>query len=230
MKNKIIKFFLLLIFIVAYNNQVNSEEFVFESENIEIKNDGNTIEAKNGVKITTNNKIEITADESLYDKLTLELFLKGNVVFIDVEKKIKILSKEATYNKNAEKILSKGKVTAHLANNYTLYTENLEYFKKDEIIQSKFKSILIDKFNNEIVTTNFKYSNSDKIFRGDNVEMMDESNNFYFFKKSMINLNDDILLAKDIEIKFAKDTFGNADNDPRLKGNALSFNKKETIV
>ena len=230
MKNKIIKFFLLLIFIVAYNNQVNSEEFVFQSEYIEIKNDGNTIEAKNGVKITTNNKIEITADESLYDKLTSELFLKGNVVFVDVEKKIKILSKEATYNKNAEKILSKGKVTAHLANNYTLYTENLEYFKKDEIIQSKFKSILIDKFNNEIVTTNFKYSNSDKIFRGDNIEMMDESNNSYFFKKSMINLNNDILLAKDIEIKFAKDTFGNADNDPRLKGNALSFNKKETIV
>ena len=225
-----IKFFLLLVFILSYNSQANSEEFVFQSEYIEIKNDGNTIEAKNGVKITTNNKIEISADESFYNKITLKLFLKGNVIFIDTERDIKISSEEATYNKNTEKILSKGKVTAHLANNYILYTENLEYFKKDKIIKSKFESTLIDKFNNKIVTTNFSYSDSDKIFRGDNIEMTDEGKNFYFFKKSMINLNKDILLAKDVKIKFAKDTFGNTDNDPRLKGNALTLNKEETIV
>ena len=49
MKNKIINFFLILLFVVSYNSQVNSNEFIFESEYIEIKNDGNTIEAKNGV-------------------------------------------------------------------------------------------------------------------------------------------------------------------------------------
>ncbi len=220
----------MLVFIVCFNNQVSSEEFIFESEYIEIKNNGNNIEAKNGVKIISNNKIEITAEESLYNKLTLELFLKGNVILVDTERDIRILSEEAIYNKNTEKILSKGKVTAHLANNYTLHTENLEYLKKDKIVQSKFKSTLVDKFNNEIITTNFKYSDNDKVFRGDNVEMMDGSKNYYFFKKSMINLNKDLLLAKDVEINFAKNTFGNTDNDPRLKGNTLSLNKDETII
>ncbi len=230
MKNKIVSFFFILLFGVGYNNQVNSNEFIFESEYIEIKNDGNTIEAKNGVKITSNNKIEITADESFYDKLTLELLLKGNVILTDTEKGIKILSNQAIYDKNNEKILSKGKVTAYLDNNYTLYSENLEYLKKDQIIQSKSKSTLIDKFNNEIITSNFKYQGSDKIFRGENVEMMDADKNYYFFERSMINLDKEILLAKDVNIKFAKDTFGNTDNDPRLKGNTLSLNKQETIV
>ncbi len=230
MKNKIINFFLILILVVGYNNRVNSNEFIFESESIEIKNNGNTISAKNGVKIIVNDKIEINANESLYNKITSKLLLKGKVIFIDRERGIKILSEEATYNKNSETILSKGTVNAYLTNNYTLSTENLEYSKIDRIIQSKFETILTDKFNNEVITTNFKYSDSDKIFRGDNVEMMDEDGNSYFFKKSIFNLNKDIILAKDVEIQFAKDIFGNTKNDPRLKGNALSLNKKETII
>ena len=182
MKNKIINFFLMLVLVVAYNNQVNSDEFIFESEYIEIKNDGNTIQAKNGVKIIANNQIEITADESLYDKLNSKLLLKGNVVFVDKEREIKILSDETIYNKSSEKIISKGKVTAYLPNNYTVYAKNLEYFKIYKTIQSKFKTTLIDKFNNKIITTSFKYSDIDKTFRGDNVQMTDVNKNYYFFK------------------------------------------------
>ena len=230
MKNKIISFLFILVFVVGYNNQVNSEEFIFESEYIEIKDNGNIIEAKNGVKIISDNKIVITADESFYNKLTLELLLKGNVILIDSDRNIKILSEEATYNKGNEKILSKGKVTARLANNYTLYTENLEYFKKDKIIQSKFKSTLIDKFNNKIITTDFRYSDNDKILNGNNVEMTDEDKNYYFFEKSIINLSKEVLTADKIEIKFANDTFGNSDNDPRLVGDTLTLNKEETII
>ena len=230
MKNKIVSFFLILVFIVGNNNKVNSNEFTFESKSIEIKNAGNIIEAKNGVKIISNNKIEITANESLYDKLTLRLILKGNVELIDTERGLKILSEEAIYDKSSEKILSKGNVTAYFANNYTLHTENLEYSKIDKIIQSKFKTTLIDKFDNKIITTNFTYSDIDKIFRGDNTEMTDENKNSYFFKKSIFSLDKETILAKDVEIYFAKNTFDNINNDPRLKGSTLSFNKEETIV
>ena len=228
MKNKIIIF--LILFLVVGYDQVNSDEFIFQSKYIDIKNDGNTIQAKNGVKIIANNNIEITADESLYNKLTLKLFLKGNVVLIDKERDIKISSEEAIYDKSNEKILSKGKVTTYLANSHTLYAQNLEYLKKDKIIKSKFKSTLIDKYNNQVITSNFKYSDISKIYRGDNVEMIDMNKNSYFFKKSIINLNKEILLAKDIQIKFAKDTFGNANNDPRIKGATLSLNKEKTII
>jgi len=46
----------------------------------------------------------------------------------------------------------------------------------------------------------------------------------------MINLNKEILTPDKVEIKFAKDTFGNSDNDPRLEGDSLSLNKDETII
>ena len=230
MKNKILTFFLILVYVVNYSNQVNSKEFIFESDYLEFKNNGNTIVAKNGVKIISDNKIEITADELLYNKLTLELFLKGNIILIDTERNIKILSEEATYNKKSEEILLKRKVTAYLANDYILYTENLEYFKKDKIIQSKLKSRLVDKFENEIITTNFKYSDDDKTFSGDNIKMIDSAKNSYFFKKSIIDLNKEVVLAKDVEINFAKNTFGNNNNDPRLKGSTLSLSDEKTII
>ncbi len=212
------------------NIQANSSEFVFESEYMEFKNNGNTIEAKNGVKIISDNQIEIIADESLYNKLTSELLLKGNVVLIDAERNIKILSQEIIYNKNIEKIVSKGEATLQLINNYTLYSKNLEYFKKDKVIQSKYKSTLVDKFNNKMVTTNFKYLDSDKTFHGDNIKLTDQDKNSYFLKKSIISLNKEILLAKDIQINFSNDTFGNSKNNPRLKGSTLSLSKNEAII
>ena len=215
---------------MTYNYKVNAEEFIFESEYIEIKNNGNNIEAKNGVKIISNNNIEITADESFYNKQTLELLLKGNVVLFDLDRNIKILSQTTIYDKSNEKILSKGKVTAYLPNKHTLLSKNLEYFKLDKIIQSKFKSTLINRFNNKIVASDFKYSDIDKLFRGNNIEMTDAEKNYYSFEKSVVDLNKEMLLAKDVEINFAKDIFGNSDNDPRLKGNSLSMSKEETII
>jgi len=230
MKNKLVSLFVILFLIVNYNNQVNSNEFIFESEYLEFTNNGNTIKAMNGVKVTSDNGIEINADESFYNKLTLELILKGNVIFTDNDRGIKILSPEIIYDKSIEKILSKEKATVYLDNSYTIYSKNLEYFKKDKIIQSKYKTTLIDKFNNKVVTTNFKYLDDHKLFKGDNIMMTDEDNNKYFFKKSMIDLNKEEILAKDIEVTFARGIFGNTNNDPRLKGSTASLGKDETIV
>ena len=79
MKNKLVSLFVILFLTVNFNNEVNSNEFIFESEYLEFTNNGNTIKATNGVKVTSDNKIEINADESFYNKLTSELILKGNV-------------------------------------------------------------------------------------------------------------------------------------------------------
>ena len=230
MRNKLVSLFVILFLTVNFNNEVNSNEFIFESEYLEFTNNGNTIKATNGVKVTSDNKIEINADESFYNKLTSELILKGNVIFADNDRGIKILSQEIIYDKSIEKILSKEKATIYLDNNYTIYSKNLEYFKKDKIIQSKYKTTLIDKFNNTVVTTNFKYLDDHKLFKGDNIMMIDVDNNKYFFKKSMIDLNKEEILAKDIEVTFAKDVFGNTNNDPRLKGSTAYLGKDETIV
>ena len=73
MKNRFIFFVAVLLFINTNCFNIKAEEFVFESTSIEITNNGNKIQAKDGVKVSTKNNIEILANESTYDKTKLVL-------------------------------------------------------------------------------------------------------------------------------------------------------------
>ena len=66
MKNKI--FIFLLQFIFIFGNSLNANEFTIESTEIKILEEGNVTEAKKGVKIISNDGIEINSDELSYDK------------------------------------------------------------------------------------------------------------------------------------------------------------------
>ena len=126
MKNRLIIFFLILLCSINFNEPIFAEEFIFESKSLEFKDGSNIVYANDGVKITTKNKIKITAKQSIYNKITSKLTIKGNVVFYDIEKDIKILSEEIIYEKNIEKITSIGKTLAYLPNDFFIDTKNLE--------------------------------------------------------------------------------------------------------
>ena len=230
MKNNFIKILLILILSFNINHYVESEEFIFKSDTIEIKDNGNIVEARNGVEIEGINNIKINANNSFYNNLKSELLLKDKVVFYDGEKNIKIISDKVLYKKKIEKIISSGKTQIQLADDYKIITDNIEYLKKENIIQSSSKTILLDKFNNQVNVSDFKYLTDKKLFYGNNINMIDKDKNNYLFENSMINLNNHTLLAKDVEINFAKNIFGNLDNDPRLKGTSLSANNNTTII
>ena len=230
MKNNFIKILLILILSFNINHYVESEEFIFKSDTIEIKDNGNIVEARNGVEIEGINNIKINAKNSFYNNLNSELLLKDKVVFYDNEKNIKIISDEVLYKKKIERIISSGKTQIQLADDYKIITGNIEYLKKENIIQSSSKTILLDKFNNQVNVSDFKYLTDKKLFYGNNINMIDQDKNNYLFENSMINLNNHTLLAKDVEINFAKNIFGNLDNDPRLKGTSLSANNNTTII
>ena len=230
MKNNFIKILLILILSFNINHYVESEEFIFKSDTIEIKDNGNIVEARNGVEIEGINNIKINAKNSFYNNLNSELLLKDKVVFYDNEKNIKIISDEVLYKKKIERIISSGKTQIQLADDYKIITGNIEYLKKENIIQSSSKTILLDKFNNQVNVSDFKYLTDKKLFYGNSINMIDQDKNNYLFENSMINLNNHTLLAKDVEINFAKNIFGNLDNDPRLKGTSLSANNNTTII
>ena len=230
MKNNFIKILLILILSLNINHYVESEEFIFKSDTIEIKDNGNIVEARNGVEIEGINNIKINAKNSFYNNLNSELLLKDKVVFYDNEKNIKIISDEVLYKKKIERIISNGKTQIQLADDYKIITGNIEYLKKENIIQSSSKTILLDKFNNQVNVSDFKYLTDKKLFYGNSISMIDRDKNNYSFENSMINLNNNTLLAKNVEINFAKNIFGNLDNDPRLKGTSLSANNNTTII
>lgn len=230
MKNNFFKILLLLLLSFVFYNSANSNELTFESNTIEITNNGDVIEASNGVEVQGINNIKITAKNSIFNNLTSELLIKDDVIFYDSLKDIQIKSNEILYNRKIEKIISNGKTYIQLANDYKIITDNIEYLKNENTIQSKFKTILIDKFNNQISVKDFVYLTDKKLFHGNDIVMLDADENNYLFENTIIDLNNRTLLAKDVEINFNKNIFGNSNNDPRLRGASLSLNKNETIV
>ena len=63
MKNKFIKYFLLIFFLPFINIALANDDFIFESNQIEYKNNNNQIIAKGNVKITSSDNVYIYADE-----------------------------------------------------------------------------------------------------------------------------------------------------------------------
>ena len=137
MKNKFIFFIAVYLFININCYDVRAEEFVFESEVIEITNDGNKIQAKKGVKVSTENNIVITADESTYDKIKSILSLIGNIKVIDKENNIKISGEDIIYYKNKEKIISRGSTAIDFNGEYLINTSDIVYLKKEISLNQK---------------------------------------------------------------------------------------------
>ena len=48
--------------------------------------------------------------------------------------------------------------------------------------------------------------------------------------KKIHEINSNELIGDGIKIDFFKDSFGNSENEPRLKGNYALSNKEETII
>ena len=84
MKNKLLTNLFLII--LLYQNILNAEIFNIESSKINILEKGNITKAADGVKITSNDGIEINGKELIYDKENAILKIFGNVVLNDKKK------------------------------------------------------------------------------------------------------------------------------------------------
>ena len=84
MKNKfLISSFLIILF---YQNISFAEVFNIESSEIKILEKGNITRATNGVKISSDDGIEITAKDLIYNKTKAILKVFGNVSITDKKK------------------------------------------------------------------------------------------------------------------------------------------------
>ena len=54
--------------------------------------------------------------------------------------------------------------------------------------------------------------------------------NKYNFSNAFVNLNKNEVLARDVSVDFKNSLFGNINNEPRLKGNAVVSDKDETSI
>jgi LPS-assembly protein len=218
MKNRVAQF--LLIIFLYFNHSFAEEEFFFEGDLIEYKNNNKLISIIGNVEIKSLDGFVAFSNEANYYKDLNYLILIGDVKIIDNSDLI-LRSSRIEYKKNLELIFSKGDTSIDIENNFLINTSNLEYLRKKKIIKSNDETIATDNLDNKLISKNFILSVTDKIFRSDKIKYLDQSSNEYFVNDTMVDLNSNKLAGKDVEIYYK--TFG---ENAKLKGNSITANEK----
>ncbi len=228
MKNKFLINLLLIIFF--YQNILYAEIFSIESPEIKILDKGNITKATNGVKIVSNDGVEITGEDLIYNKKESILKIFGNVVLNDKKNNILVEGEEYIYFKNEEKILSIGKSKSNIKNTYYLEGNDLIYERNLSEIYSDKKIKIEDSQNNIFFAEKFKFNFITSLLKAKNLTLFDNKKNQYYLNFALVNLKDNKFLGSDISIDFEDSLFGNNKNDPRLKGNSLISEENSTTV
>ena len=217
---------LKIIFIITLLNAIffslagANEQFNFDITEIEIIENGNKFIGKKRGIVTTNDGIEIIANEFNYDKTTNIIVLNGNVVVEDTLEKSIIYSESITYLKNQEiffsnersrviddgviidansmkynKILNeinaKGNVTVEdTIKKSIISSESITYLKNQEIFFSNERSRVID--DGVIIDANsMKYNKIlNEINAKGNVTVEDTIENHILYSEDVTYLKD----------------------------------------
>ena len=228
MKNKIFNFW--IVFLIFCNLATYAEDFLIKSSEIKILEKGNITQATGGVKITSNDGIEIIGRELIYNKKKLILKIFGNVILNDKKNNIITEGDEYIYLRNEEKILTVGKSKSNIKNIYHLEGDDLIYDRSLSEIYSDKNTKIKDSQNNIFFTEKFKFNFITNILKAKNLSLFDNKKNQYYLNFALIDLKDNRFLGSDISIDFEDSLFGNNENDPRLKGNSLISEKNNTTV
>ena len=152
----------------------------------------------------------ITASNFKFDKINNILTADKNVKFIDKEKDTTILSDKATYLKNKEILKLIGKTSAVIENKYYFVSENVDYLKNKQELNSNKFSTVTDKNGNIYELDSFKYEIDKKLLKGKNVNAqlkIDEENiDNYFFAEGFFNLSKNSFVSKKTKINVHKNS------------------------
>ena len=156
MKNSLLKY-LTLIFILLTGHSVLGDDLIFNTETINIINNGKNTIAKNGKANFTKENFEITGDKFEYDneKKVLKVF---NATSLLINENVKIQSEKMLYDRLTFELVASDKVRLdNLKDGSKITTEELIYNTQTKKISSNTNSKFIDSFNNSLYTENFSY-------------------------------------------------------------------------
>ena len=229
MKNKTKKLIFIFLINFFFTTNAISQEVNFEANSIELIDKDQKIIAKKNIKIF-NKKETIYADEMDYDKLKQIINAKGNIRVENLEENIDIFSDELIYFRNDEKIILKKNVKINLEKKLLLETEKIIYDKiKKQIIIDNF-STFKDYYGNKISSEKSQFLLSLKLLKIDTVNMTDNISNKYFFQNAIVDFKNNEIIGDDVKVDFFKSSFGNMENDPRLRGNYLYSDNNISVI
>lgn len=221
MKNKIGILYLVLSLFFYSSDIYSADKFSYEANQIEVLDNGNIIKSRKGVKIFLNDNIDILSNNFQYNKKKGLVELSGDVEIIDRFNEFTISTNEILYFQK-ENVISSNKFSKFtFENKYFAESSGFQYFISEPKITSNKEMKVYDLKNNIFYIKNFEYEMKENLFRGSNAKFIDEENNEYLISNTVINLNNNNISGKDLSINFNKSTFGNNENDPRLKSRSF---------
>ncbi len=232
MKNKFIKLKILIFSIIPFffTNVLFSKEVNLKAVEVLTFEEGNIIIGKNDVEAKIENEVEIFADKITYNKKRETIVAEGNVRSIDLLNNIEIKSKKAIFYKNKNQIITSGETFFIINKDYNGKSSDVHFYIDEKIIFSEKLSSFEDNLNNYIQAQSFRYSNSSQVLKANDIKFIDNKKNKYFLKKGFLKTKENVLIGKDIKINLRNDTFGQPDNDPKLKGNSVVYENNKTLI
>ena len=228
MKNKYF-FIFLYVFFFSFNS-VSGNEITFESEEIEIIDNGNKIISNKGIANSIDHGLTIKADNFDYNKTDSILIAKKNAAASLAGKNIVINADKFIYNKNLSKLSAIGNVEVYdSANNISLISDKMFYHINLNKIISESSSQIKDELGNLFISENFIYTLNDYLIKFDNLQFTDVEKNITQINKAYVNTKSKKIIGKDILVNFNNKSF-NKDNEPRLKGNSIISAGNDSLI
>ena len=225
---KILLNFIIISFFICNSY---SEEIQIESENINVKDDGNLIYAINSNIFIPSKQIKIYSDKAEYNKKKNIIIFTDKVFFEDLKKNITLKGQKVTYEKNKELIYTDGETNINFEEKYNVKSKNIFYNRNLNIVYGDNEALIEDFDQNfYILKENFKINLLEKILKSNKSIILDKNFNKYIFDDLLINLEKNEIIGNEIKIEFENSYFGNEKNDPILRGRSGYSNDNELKV
>ena len=155
--------------------------------------------------------------------------VKGNIILKTLDNDMIVYSDKLIYKKKTEEIVVNENVLMKFNNRYEFNTNNAKYNRLENKITIDDTSTVKDKFGNKISAEKSIFLMSEKLLKIKSVKMQDNEENNYSFDNAIVNFKTNELVGDEIKIDFSKSSFGNKQNDPRLRGNYI-YKDQNTIT
>ncbi len=228
-----INYFIKLLFLsyIFVNSNLMAETVFFDSKNIKIEDRGNMVFATQGVAKIPTKKLNIEGEKFVYDKKNSELTIFDNVKYLDKENNVIIETQKLIYNQIDNTIMSYSETLIKMEDKYEINSFDVMFERNLKKISSKDLTEVNDKINNKFIFEDgLIFDTKNEIIYSTKSAITDQNLNKYFFEYSKINLKTNEIAGKEIKIDFENSFFGDADNDPLLKGSSIISNDNNTKI
>ena len=218
--------FLILSIIPSY-----SQNYIFETKDLEIDSKQEFIKAGEGKVLSEDNQIEIFASYFEYDKKKRILTAKGNGLAKLKKNSLEMRFDEIQINKTLGVIrLTGDNLNILLNNKFLMSGDEFEYDENKEIISSNKKITSQDLNQNSYEADKFRYDLNNALLKFHNLKLKDSQNNNLEIPIAFINTNTSKLIGKDFNLNLNNSLFANNKNEPRFKGRSIVIENDITKI